>query len=315
MFARLLRAWDPARLVWLSLVAVLVLLVVLPLAELLLISVQVPGQNGAGFTLTNYVHAFGRLRYLVGFENSCILGISVATFCLLLAVPMAWAVTRTNMPCKHLVRLMVLLIFITPPFLGATSWVLLASPNAGWLNRVLAWLAGTSSGPFNIYSFPGLVFVIGIYSVPCIGFVFASAALELVSSEMEEAASILGAGRLRTTLRVTLPLITPALIGAWIISFLEAISIIGSSVIVALPARINLVPLQLWQFFGYPLQVEVAAAYSMPLLLLTVLLFWLQQRVLHRKGYVSLTGKGGARQPMDLGAARWPAIGILPCWS
>jgi iron(III) transport system permease protein len=297
-------AWDPARALWLALAAILALLVILPLIQLLLISVQVPGLNGAGFTLANYARAFGRLRYLVGFENSFILGVSVATFCLLLAVPMAWAVARTNMPGKQFVRLMVLLTFITPPFLGATSWVLLASPNAGWLNRLFAWITGAAGGPLNIYSFAGLVFVIGIYSIPY-SFVFATAALELVSSEMEEAANILGAGRLRTTLRITLPLITPALIGAWIISFLEAISIIGSSVIVALPARINLVPLQLWQFFGYPLQVEVAAAYSMPLLLLTVVMFLLQRSLLHRKGYVSLTGKGSARQPLDMGRARW----------
>lgn len=303
------QAWDPTRLLWFALVTALVLLVVLPLVQLLLISVEVPGQNGAGFTLSNYIRAFSRERYLIGFKNSFILGASVATFCLLLAVPMAWAVARTNMPCKQLVRLMVLLIFITPPFLGATSWVLLASPNAGWLNRALAWLAGTTSGPFNIYSFPGLVFVIGIYSLPY-SFVFATAALEMVSSEMEEAANILGAGRFTTTLRVTLPLIMPAMIGAWIISFLEAVSIVGSAVIIALPARINLVPLQLWQFFGYPLQVEVAAAYSLPLLLLTVVMFWLQRRLLNRKGYVALTGKGGARQPMDLGWGRWVALGF-----
>jgi iron(III) transport system permease protein len=302
-------AWDPARALWLALAATLALLVVLPLAQLVLISVQIPGQDNTGFTLANYAQAFGRLRYLVGFKNSFILGASVATFCLLLAVPMAWAVARTNMPCKHLVRLMVLLTFITPPFLGATSWVLLASPNAGWLNRLFAWLTGAASGPLNIYSFSGLVFVIGIYSIPY-SFVFATAALELVSSEMEEAANILGAGRLRTTLRVTLPLITPALIGAWIISFLEAVSIVGSAVIVALPARINLVPLQLLQFFGYPLQVEVAAAYSIPLLLLTVVMFLLQQRLLNRRGYVSLAGKGGARQPIDLGHARWLLLGF-----
>src|SRR6476469_8022048 len=100
-------AWDSARALWLALAAILVLLVILPLIQLLLISVQVPGLNGAGFTLANYGRAFGRLRYLVGFENSFFLGVSVATFCLLLAVPMAWAVARTNMPGKQFVRLMV----------------------------------------------------------------------------------------------------------------------------------------------------------------------------------------------------------------
>ena len=122
---------------------------------------------------------------------------------------------------------------------------------------------------------------------------------------MEDAANCLGAGRLKTTAAITLPLIMPALLGAWIITFLEAMAIIGSSVIVALPAKVNLVTLQLWEFFGYPLRVEVAAAYSMPLLLITAALFALQQCILRNKGYVSLTGKGGERRLIDLGRLRW----------
>lgn len=227
---------------------------------------------------------------------------------MVLTVPMAWAVARTDMPCKPLVRAMVMLTFITPPFLGATSWVLLAAPNAGWINRLYVAASGAAAGPLNIYSLSGLVFVIAIYSIPY-SFVFTSAALELVSSEMEDAANILGAGRITTTLRITLPLVAPALLGAWIITYLEAISIIGSSVIIGLPAHINLVPLQLLEFFGFPLRVEAAAAYAMPLLLVTAGLFLLQQRILHRRSYVALTGKGGERRPIELGKARWLALG------
>jgi iron(III) transport system permease protein len=67
-------------------------------------------------------------------------------------------------------------------------------------------------------------------------FVFASAALGLISSELEDAANSLGASRVRTTFAITLPLIAPALLGAWIITFVEAVAIIGSSIMVALPA-------------------------------------------------------------------------------
>lgn len=262
-------------------------------------------ENAAGGrTLGNYVEAFSRPRYLVGFRNSLLLGFNVACLCLLFAVPMAWGVSRTNMPGKKLVQVFVLCTFVTPPFLGATSWILLAGPNAGWINRAYMGLFGTESGILNIYSFSGLVFVIAIYSFPYT-FVFARAALDLISSEMEDAANSLGASQLKATCAITLPLITPALLGAWIITFLEAIAIIGSSVIIALPAKINLVTLQLWEFFGYPLRVEVAAAYSMPLLLITIGLFWLQQRILRRRSYVSLTGKGGERRLIDLGWFRW----------
>jgi iron(III) transport system permease protein len=296
------------RLVWFGLVALLGLLVVFPLAEVVLISLQHTNARPSGLTLDSYALAFGRARYLQGVWNSALLGVGVATLCMVLTVPMAWAVARTDMPCKPLVRAMVMLTFITPPFLGATSWVLLAAPNAGWINRLYVAASGAAAGPLNIYSLAGLMFVIAIYSIPY-SFVFTSAALELVSSEMEDAANILGAGRITTTLRVTLPLVAPALLGAWIITYLEAISIIGSSVIIGLPAHINLVPLQLLEFFGFPLRVEAAAAYAMPLLLVTAGLFLLQQRILHRRSYVALTGKGGERRPIELGKARWLALG------
>ena len=113
--------------------------------------------------------------------------------------------------------------------------------------------------------------VIAVYSFPYI-FVFTTAALELVSSEMEDAANILGAGTWRTTLRVTLPLVLPAIVGGLIISFLEAIALFGAPALIALPARFNVVSTQLWQFFENPVRVEEAAAYAMPLLRVTILL-------------------------------------------
>ena len=298
--------FDPTRLVWFGVAAVLILLVVHPLFRLVQTSFEDPATGG--FTLANYIEAFSRARYLVGFRNSILLGVCVALLGVVFAVPMAWAVSRTDMPGKQLVRGLVLATFITPPFLGATSWILLAGPNAGWLNRLYMSVTGAGSGLLDIYTFSGLVFVLAIYSFPYV-FVFVSAALDLVSSETEDAASILGASPIVTTLRITLPLVTPAILGACIVTFLEAIAIIGSSVVIALPARINLITLQLWQFFGFPLKIEVATAYAMPLLLITAGLFGLQRLVLRRKGYVVLSGKGGERRPIALGGWQWAFLG------
>ena len=296
-----MRMWDPTKLVWVIFAAALIFLVGNPLLRLILISFQ---DSSYAFTLDNYFAILGRWRYILGYRNSLVLGFCVAWLCLLFAVPMAWAVSRTDMPGKNLIQALVLATFVTPPFLGATSWILLAGPNAGWLNRAYVAIFGSEKGFLNIYSFPGLVFVLAIYSFPYF-FVFTKAALDLVSSEMEDAANCLGAGRIKTTFSITLPLILPALIGAWIITFLEAIALISSTIMIALPSNISLVSLQLWQFFGYPLRVETAAAYAMPLLLVTVGLFWLQKRILGSRGYVALTGKGGERRLIDLGAWRW----------
>ena len=126
---------------------------------------------------------------------------------------------------------------------------------------------------------------------------------------MEDAANILGAGTVRTTFRVTLPLVLPAIVGGLIISFLEAIALFGAPALIALPARFHVVSTQLWQFFEYPVRVEQAAAYAMPLLLITVLMFWLQRSVLGRRGYTTVSGKGGERRMIRLGPWRWVMLG------
>ena len=222
-------------------------------------------------------------------------------------MPLAWALSRTDMPAKGLIWVSILGTFIIPPYLGAVGWILLAGPNAGWLNRAAVALTGADKGPFNIYSMPGLVLVTACYSFPYV-FVFTKSALDLVSSEMEDAANILGAGNLRTTLSITLPLALPAILGAFILVFLEAIALFGSPALLALPGRFHVVTTQLWQFFEYPPKVGVAAAYAMPLLAITMFMFWMQRRITSRKGYISLTGKGGERRPIQLGAWKWPLL-------
>ncbi len=300
------RHLDRSYWLWAFAILVLAVLVVNPLLRLLIVSFQ---DDGGGFTLANYIAAYGRSRHLEALLNSLILGMSAASLCLVFGVPMAWALSRTDMPFKGLIWISILGTFVIPPYLGAVGWILLAGPNAGWLNRAFAALTGADSGPFNIYSMPGLVLVVACYSFPYV-FVFTKSALDLVSSEMEDAANILGAGNLRTTLSITLPMVAPAIIGAFILVFLEAIALFGSPALLALPGRFHVVTTQLWQFFEFPPRVGVAAAYAMPLLGVTILLFWLQRRITMRKGYVALTGKGGERRPVALGAWRWPMLGF-----
>lgn len=296
------RSFDPLLLLWIVLAAALLFLVVNPLFRLVQTSLQ--DTDTGAFTWMNYVTAYSRPRYVTAMLNSLRLGVSVTALCLVLAVPIAWAVSRTDMPGKATIRFLVLGAFVTPPYLGAIGWILLAGPNSGWLNRVWMSLTGAHEGLFNIYSFEGLAFNIALYSFPYL-FIFTSAALDLVSSEMEDAANILGAGLVRTTLRITLPMALPAILGGAIVTFLEAIALFGSPALIAIPARFNVATTQLLQFFSQPIRAEVAAAYAVPLLLITVLLFGLQRHLIRRRGFVALTGKGGERRIMELGPWRW----------
>ena len=228
-------------------VLTLLFLVVVPVARLLVSSFQ--DTDTGAFTLENYLIAWGHIRELAAVGQLPALWGRRSRSCRRsCAVPIAWAVSRTDMPGKGLIRVLVLGAFVTPPYLGAIGWILLAGPNSGWLNRVWMALTGAPDGLFNIYTFAGLGFNIALYSFPYI-FIFTTAALDLVSSEMEDAANILGAGTLRTTLRITLPMVLPAILGGAIVTFLEPIALFGTPALIAIPARFNVVTTQLLQFF------------------------------------------------------------------
>lgn len=303
---RRLRYIEPSALLWAALILILLFLVVSPILRLLIASFETRG-TGA-FTLANYATAYGRERYVEALIRTLWLGVVTSGLSALFAVPMAWAVSRTDMPGKGITWATVLGAFIIPPYLGAIGWILLAGPKGGWINRMWTDLTGAEDGIVNIYTFWGLALVIALNAFPFI-FVFTKSALDLVSSEMEDAANILGAGTVRTTLKVTLPLVWPSILAGVILVFLETIALFGAPAILAIPGRFNVVTTQLWQFFEAPVRVEVAAAYAMPLLLITMALMGMQRVLLARKGYVSQTGKGGERRPVRLGPWRWVLFG------
>ncbi|SFH64874.1 ABC transporter permease [Albimonas pacifica] len=279
----------------------LALLVVGPLSRLFIESFSDP-ETGA-FTFGNFVEVATRSRYLVAYGQTLQLAAITVVLSLLLALPMAWAVSRTDMPARGLFHFGVIGAFIMPPFLGAIGWILLAGPNAGWINRIWASATGSTEPLLDIFSVWGLAFIIALNVFPLI-FIFATSALDLISSEMEEAAAIHGAGPMRTTWIVTLPLALPAILGATMLVFLETIALYGTPALIAIPARYNVATTQLTTFFEYPARIELAMAFSVPLVLITLVLL-IAQRLLLKGGHVSVSGKGGSRQPMRIGRWKW----------
>ena len=297
-----MRRPQAATFVWLAIAAILVLLIVLPLGQLLLTSLRDP--DSGALTLQNYVEAYGKARHVTALFNTLKMGAAVVALSLVFAVPLAWACARTDMPGRNFVRLAVFGAFIIPPYLGGVGWILLAGPNTGWINRFWYFLTGPGEPLVNIFSFGGLVLATAIGTYFLI-FVFVSSALEMISSEMEDAANILGAGTMRTALKVTIPLVLPSIIGSALLTFLVSIALYGVPALISIPARYPVVVMQLAEFFSHPLRVEVAAAYSIPLLLITASLLALQRLVLSRKGYTTISGKGGERRLVQLGKWRW----------
>jgi iron(III) transport system permease protein len=305
-------AVDLTAFVWLLNAAILAVLVVAPLGILVAASFEAPGGVGLG----NFVAAFGRAIYRGPVVNSFVYATTVGVLSVLLGAPMAWLVARTDLPGKGLVRTLTIAAFVTPSFLGATAWVILAGPNAGLVNVLYRGLTGADSPLVNIFSMPGLVFVTSLYTFPVV-FIMTGAALTATPADLEDAARIAGAGRWEVLRDVTLPLAVPALAGSFILVFLETLVLFGAPAMLALPARFHVMTTQLWAFFQYPPQMEVAAAYAMPLLVCAAGLLLAQRRLLGRRTFTTVGGRAAAPRPVRLGAWRWPAVAgcamVLAC--
>jgi len=289
--------------VWVIAALALALLILLPIGWLAYVSVS----SEAGLTLSHYRKVFTDQHFQRALWNTVILAFWVGLASLAIGVPMAWLSARTDLPGKRLIRGLMMASFVTPPFLGAFAWVMLAGPNAGLLNKVYRTLTGAEDPLVNIFSMPGLIFVVGIYTFPYV-FIMIANTLDLIASDLEEAAAILGAGRLEVALTITIPLVAPAVLSGFILAVLQALALFGSPAILALPAGFHTITTQIWALFQYPPRPEMAAAFSIPLLLATALLLLLQKKLLGRRGYASVGGKGGQRREIPLGFWRYPAL-------
>ncbi len=303
LMAHRLEGIDRSLPVWVAAALTLFLLILLPLGWLSFVSLS--GAEGLTFTYYRRVFTDPHLQKALG--KTLILAFWVGVASLVIGAPMAWLTARTDLPGKKLIRGLIMASFVTPPFLGAFAWVMLAGPNAGLLNKIYRDLTGAEGSLVNIFGMPGLIFVITLYTFPYV-YIMVSNAVELIASDLEEAAAMLGAGRLQVALTVILPLVAPALLSGFILAVLQALALFGSPAILALPAGFHTITTQIWAFFQYPAKVEMAAAFSIPLLLATALLLLVQKRLLGRKGYATVGGKGGQRRTIPLGRWRLPAL-------
>lgn len=283
----------------------LLVLVVLPLVFLLAGSFR--GEEG--LSLEHFSEAVSGRLYVQALRNSLELGAWTGLFSIVIGLPMAWAVSRTNVPAPALFRITATLSYLSPPFLTAIAYVNLFSPNAGLINVLLRDVAGAPWLTFNIFSMSGLVLVTVLHTFPFV-FLLASSALQSVDASYEEAAQILGAGKLRTALFVTLPLIAPAVLAGTLLAFVNAIALFGSQAILGLPGRIVTLPTRIYALFDYPPQYGLASALSLLFIVITVAALYLQHRFLARRSYITVGGKGARLTLIDLGPLRWLLFGF-----
>src|SRR5215467_9272534 len=223
---------------------VLIALILLPLSWLAVYSLTDKMRHP---TLQNFVTLFSDSDFLDPLFTTAIIATISAAICCVVAAPISWLVSRTDMPGRQTIRALVTASFVTPPFLGAVAWELLAAPNSGLLNQLFRWITGAESDEhlFNIYSLPGVIFVISCYTFPFV-FVLVANALDTMPGELEDASAILGGRAFTTARRITIPLALPALVAGALIAFLQAMTLFGSPAILALSAFNHTTTTEIW---------------------------------------------------------------------
>jgi len=285
-------------------VAVLLVLVGYPLLWLLLGAFGLP----QGFGLDHLARAFTRPQNFAALLNTLELALGAGVLSILFGVPLAWATARSDMPWRGLVHALVALSYITPPYLTALAYIILLGPDAGQFNRLLRALFGFQSGPLNIFSMPGVIFVIGIH-VFAFTYFLTYSALKSVDAALEESAQMLGAKAWQTTLRINLPLVAPAITGGALLAAIDSMALFGPQAIIGTPAQIVFLPTRIYATIGgYPPRWGEASALSLLLVALTVAGLALQRGYLERRSYITVAGRGVRTSRAALGVWRWPLL-------
>jgi iron(III) transport system permease protein len=265
----------------------------------------VPGD----FTLAHYASAYSDpLTYRLLF-NSFVFAAGSAALATLLAATLAWIAIRTNAPFRKLFELTAIVPNIFPPVMLAVSWTVLLSPRTGLINRVLMEVFSLAEAPLNLYSLWGMVFVEALITAP-LAFLIVSASLYSMDPALEESAKVAGSSNLQVAWRITFPIVRPALLAAAMINFVRAIESFDTPAIIALPARIEVFTTKIYReaIGAFPPNQNLAAAYGVSLLVVTMLFVYFYRRLTARsERYVTVTGRGYRPTIIDLGKWRYAA--------
>lgn len=224
-----------------------------------------------------------------------------------LATFLAWVTVRTNAPGRGVFELVALVPNVIPRFLVATSWALILSPRIGLLNQGVLQPLGLPA--VNGYSLVGMMFVEGLVLTP-LAFLILSAAFRAMDPALEEAGRVAGSGVWDVTRRVTLPVMTPALLGTATLNFARALESLDIPLVLGRPVGIEVLSTKVFReaHTTLPPNHNLAAAYAVGLLAVTLGLVATYRRLTSvAERYVTITGRGYRPQGVDLGRWRYLA--------
>ena len=233
-------------------------------------------------SLSNFQEFFGEAYYRVSFLNTLVVSVGGTLGALLLGVPLAFFTTRFRIWGKAFLSTLAVLALLSPPFIGAYSWIMLLGRNGFLRNALLA--IGIPLPP--IYGALGIILVYSLHYYPYV-FLLTSGALTTVDRSLEEAAENLGARGFRKFFRVTLPLVLPSVTAGALIAFMMCLSNFDTPMIIG--GNYRVLPTLAYNLFTSEVgeRPGLASVVSIFLILFASLVIALQRYVAGRRKYSS----------------------------
>ena len=241
--------------------------------------------------------------------NTLTVSVAATVMALVFGFVMAWILTRTNVPGRHLFEQLMAVPYYLTPLLGALAWSLLGAPESGFINQIWRALGGNGH-LIDINTAYGIAWVMALFE-GSVAFVMIAAVMKSMDPALEEASQVMGASRLRTMLRITLPLVVPGVLGAAIFVFAEMLGSFAAALVLGMPSRYYVITTAIYQLVQqYPPKIQVAAAMGVSLFAVMFFMLFLYRRIVMAGSYVTITGKAFRPRVADVGPLRYVLLGV-----
>jgi iron(III) transport system permease protein len=248
--------------------------------------------------------------------NTLLMVVGGSAVALTFGTLLAWLNERTDASIGSLGDLLPLAPLMVPPIAGVIGWVVLLDPRVGLLN---GWLRGAlglvgislNVGPFNIYSWPGLVLATSVYLIPY-AYLLLSSALRRLDPSLEEASRISRAGPLKTFLRVSAPAVAPTVAAAALLTLIAGVGMFSVPIVIGSGARIDVLSVSIYRLLNtaYPPKTGAALLLAGGMLLVVQLLLAVQRMVLRQGRHATVGGRGFRASRASLGPWRGVARAV-----
>jgi iron(III) transport system permease protein len=301
------KKWGAAEIVLFLSILILVVVVAIPVLLIFWNSFFVEGT----FNAKDVVKILSQPDTYEALKNSILIAIGVTLFSTIIGVFFAWLVSRTDLPMKGTMKLLFIVPFMLPSFIGALAWKMLLSPRAGYINKFFMDLLGTEEPLFNIYGFLGIIAVETMYLFPFV-FIQVCGALERMDPTLEESARISGAGLFTITRRITIPLIMPSILAGALLVALYSLAHFGVPAILGTEVGIYNIPTKIYekihQSAGSFQAIRTGTVLASILVVAAGIILYLQSLVLKSGRFQIIAGKSMRPMVLKLRGLRIPLL-------